>query len=189
MRPAAGSLAAAAGNDALIAISFADLRLMTLGQRESLRASVIGGAALYLRGGAEDARYQLAPLADSAFTVGSTTTATATVCRFTDHAMIPAVLRGEENSFPGAINRVCDVSGDLEPILLARDNADVESPVVFAYRVGNGAIICDVQPDEETSDTPLAWRLADPVQRCINISGSGGGAKNVEPGGVQPHHR
>lgn len=36
--------------------------------------------------------------------------------------------------------------------------------------MGQGAIICDVQPDDDSADTPLIWRLADPVQRCANVS-------------------
>jgi hypothetical protein len=157
------------GSDALIAISFAELRRITPGGCESLRAAVIGGATLYLRGEAEDgAGYQLAPLVDSSFTVGRT--AKAAVCRFTDHAMIPAVLRGEETFFPRSINRAYDVSGDVESILLARDDDGVELPVVFACRAGKGVVICDVQPVDETPDTPLIWRLADSVQRCQMIS-------------------
>ena len=30
-------------------------------------------------------------------------------------------------------------------------------------------IICDVQPDDTSADTPIIWRLADPQQRCVNI--------------------
>jgi hypothetical protein len=165
-----GSLPASRpGGDPLIAISFAALNRMTSRERESLRASVNGGATLYIRGGADGGvRYQLAPLLDSSFTVGRATKVAA--YRFTRHAMIPAVLRGEETPLRDALNRAYDLSGPAEPILLARDEDGAEFPVVFAYRLGRGVIICDVQPDDETADTPLIWRFADPVQRCANAS-------------------
>ena len=155
------------GSDPLIATSFAALNLMTPRERESLRASVSVGATLYIRGGAESGvRYQLAPLLDSSFTTGRITKVAA--YRFTPHAMIPAVLRGEETPLRGALNCACDLSGSAEPLLLARDENGVEFPVAFAYRIVRGVVICDVQPDDETADSPLIWRLADPVQRCVN---------------------
>ncbi len=156
-------------NDPLIALSFAALNRMTSRERENLRASVNGGATLYIRGGADEGvRYQLAPLLDASFIVGRATKVAS--YRFTHHAMIPAVLRGEESPLVDALNCASDLSGPAEPILLACDDDGTESPVVFAYRSGRGAIICDVQPDDETADTPLIWRLADPVQRCANAS-------------------
>jgi len=155
--------------DSLIATSFAALAGMPPSQRESLRAAVHRGATLYLRGGAaEGARHQLAPLVDASFTAGRA--AKASSYRFTSHSLIPAALRGEEAPSSGALNCASDLSGPAEPILLARDPEGIESPVVFAYRVGSGAIICDVQPDAEAIDAPLIWRLADPHQRCVNIS-------------------
>ena len=61
-------------NDPLIAISFAALNRMTSRERENLRASVNGGATLYIRGGADEGvRYQLAPLLDASFIVGRAT--------------------------------------------------------------------------------------------------------------------
>ncbi len=157
------------GSDALVASSFTALSQMSPHDRESLRASVELGATLYLRGGIENGvRYSLAPLIDLTFTVSGI--ARVTRGRFTDQEMIPAVLRGEQISFPDVLNGAYDLSGSVEPILLARDENGAESPVVFACRAGKGAIICDVQPDDETSDAPLIWRLADPVQRCRIVS-------------------
>jgi len=157
------------GSDPLIAISFAALNRMTSRERENLRASVNGGATLYIRGGAaEGVRYQLAPLLDASLMVGRATNVPS--YRFTHHAMIPAVLRGEKSPLGDALNCASDLSGPAEPILLACGDDGAESPVVFAYRSGRGAIVCDVQPDDETADTPLIWRLADPVQRCRNAS-------------------
>jgi hypothetical protein len=80
------------------------------------------------------------------------------------------VLRGEETPFGDALACASDLSGSAEPLLLARNRDGVELPVVFAHRVGSGAIICDVQPAAQSIDTPLIWRLADPAQRCANIS-------------------
>ncbi len=154
--------------DALVATSFADFKRMTPREREVLRAEVTGGATLYIRGGFDDGvRYQLAPIVDVSFTVGRAHQLQA--YSFTHHAMIPAILRGEESPFGGMLNCAGDFSGPVEPILVARHDS-LESPVVFAYRAGRGAVICDVQPDDESSDTPLIWRMADPVQRCINVS-------------------
>ena len=142
---------------------------MTAPQRASLRAAGASGATLYLRGGvAEGVRHQLAPLADSSFTAGAMNRAWS--YRFTSHDFIPAALRGEETPFGLALICVTDLSGPAEPLLLARDREGREYPVAFAYRVGSGAIICDVQPDGEAIDTPLIWRLADPAQRCVNSS-------------------
>ena len=157
------------GSDPLVAISFAALNRTTSRERESLRASVNGGATLYIRGGADTGvRFQLAPLADSSFTVRCATKVAA--YRFTHNAMIPAVLRGDETPLRDALNCASDLSGPAEPILLARDEDGAEFPVVFVYRSGRGVIICDVQPDNETAETPLIWRFADPAQRCANAS-------------------
>src|ERR1019366_3736946 len=59
---AEGPLASARpGSDPLIATSFAAFNRMTSRERESLRASVNGGATLYIRGGdGGGVRYQLA---------------------------------------------------------------------------------------------------------------------------------
>jgi hypothetical protein len=166
--PSEASLGSADGGAALIAISFATLNQLTTRERESLRDSVNRGGTLYVRAAAGDGiRYQLAPLVEASFTVRLIKVAS---YRFTDHEMIPAVLRGEESSLGGALNCAFDLSGPIEPILLARDEHGAESPVIFGYRVGKGAIICDVQPDDENSDSPLIWRLADPASRCANIS-------------------
>ncbi len=153
----------------LIAISFADLDRMASRERESLRASVNAGATLYVRGAAaEGICYQLAPLVESSFTPGRVTRVAS--YRFTHDPMIPAVLRGEQSALRNAVNCAYNLSGPAEPILIARDADGAESPVVFAYRAGRGAIICDVQPDDRAPDTPLIWRLADPVQRCATAS-------------------
>jgi hypothetical protein len=160
-------LCSADGSAPLIATSFAALHQMATGERESVHDSVNRGATLYVRGAAHDGiRYQLAPLIESSFTVGLTKVAS---YRFTDHGMIPSVLRGEETPLGGALNCVSDLTGPIEPILLARDEQGAEAPVVFAYRLGKGAIICDVQLDDQSSDSPLIWRLADPSARCANI--------------------
>jgi hypothetical protein len=160
---------ARSGSDPLIATTFAAFDRMTSRERESLRASVNSGATLYLRGGASyGVRHRLAPLLDSSFTVGLASEVAG--YRFTDHPMIPSVLRSEETPLAEALNCVSDLSGPAEPILLARHQSGAESPVVFAYRIGRGAIICDVQPDDETADTPLIWRMADPLQRRVNAS-------------------
>jgi hypothetical protein len=152
----------------LLATSFAALGELTSREREGLRASVERGATLYIRGGAEDGvRYQLAPLIDASFTVARA--AEVAAYRFTNHAMIPVVLRGEAAQLANAIKVATDLSGSFEPILLARDKG-IESPVIFASAVGQGAIICDVQPDDDCADTPLIWRLADPGQRCASVS-------------------
>ena len=152
----------------LLATSFAAVSAMTARERESLRASVAVGATLYIRGEAEcGMRYGFAQLLDASFTVGLVPNATS--YRFTDHPLIPAVLRGEKSSFGGPLYCVSDLSGGAQPLLLARDESGAEHPVVFAYRIGRGAVICDVQSDDASADTPLIWRLADPMQRCMNV--------------------
>ena len=164
-----GSLFPSSGSDALLASSFAAFSQLSPRERETLRASVELGATLYLRGGIENGlRYSLVPLVDLTFTVS--VIAKVTNGRFSDQELIPAVLRGEQVSFPGVLPGACDLGGSVEPILLARGEDGAESPVVFACRAGKGTIICDVQPDAENSDAPLIWRLADPVQRCRIIS-------------------
>jgi hypothetical protein len=151
----------------LIATSFATFAAMSPRDREQLHATVEAGATLYLRGAFAGNRYQLAPLVDSTFSV--VTIPQPRTYRFTLHPLIPGVLRGEETPFADALSAVSDLSGDAQPLLLARDHNDAEFPVVFAYRIGRGALICDVQPDT-TTETPLIWRLADPLARCANIS-------------------
>jgi hypothetical protein len=155
------------GEDSLIAASFASFDAIPSRERTQLRAAVEAGATLYLRGATVGNRYQLAPLVDSSFS--AVTIPHGQACRFTPHPLIPSVLRGEETPLADELNAAYDLSGDAQPILFARDHNDAELPVVFAYRLGRGAIICDVQPDQSI-DTPLIWRLADPRQRCANVS-------------------
>jgi len=154
----------------LLAISLADLDRMSARERENLRASVNAGSTLYLRGAAaEGARYQLAPLIESSINVARVTKPVA--YRFTHHPMIPSSLRGEEGRLSEALVCISSQSGIApEPILLARDVDGVEFPIAFAWRHGRGAIVCDLQPEETEADTPLIWRLADPVQRRIAVS-------------------
>ena len=160
---------ARAGADSLVAISFADLDRMTARERESLRASINVGSTLYVRGAAAaGVRYQLAPLIEASFTAGRC--ATVSTYRFTHHPMIPMALRGEEGALQIGLECASNLSGPIEPILVACDADGAESPVVFAYRAGRGAIICDLQPDGANADIPLIWRLADPVQRCATAS-------------------
>jgi hypothetical protein len=155
--------------ESLIACRFADLARMGSHERESLRASIGAGATLYVRGGAAEAvSYQLAPLADASFSIGRI--AHPSVYRFTDHSMNPAVLRGEASGLREAIACAISMRGSAEPLLVARDGGGAEFPVAFAYRLGRGAIICDVQRDDTNADIPLIWRLADPHQRCAAAS-------------------
>ena len=155
-------------DDSLIAVSFANVAQMPARERAQLRSAVEGGATLYLRGAiGEGVRVQLAPLVDASFSVGCVPSAT--TYRLTLHPLIPAVLRGEMNPFGDALNCAFGLAAEAEPILLVRDGSGTEFPVIFACRVGRGAIICDLQPDAN-SDIPLIWRLADPTQRCANIS-------------------
>jgi hypothetical protein len=86
--------------------------------------------------------------------------------RFTDHPMIPSVLRGEQSPLRDALECIVGHSGiAAEPILIVRDTDGAEFPVVFAWRSGRGAIVCDLQPEDSNAPTPLIWRLADPMQR------------------------
>lgn len=152
----------------LIAASFAMLARMRADDKERLRTMLHGGATLYLRGGtAEGRRHSLAPLVDSAFVVGAAREAQS--YRFTRHSLIPPVFRGER-ARPGiALNCASEISGPAQPLVFAYYSDATQSPVIFSYRVGQGTIICDVQQEDETADTPIAWRLADAGQRCVNI--------------------
>ena len=155
---------------ALLAMSFADLDRMSTRERESCRASVSAGATLYIRGAtAEGARYQLASLVDASIGIGRTPNPAA--CRFTHHPMIPSVLRGEESPLHEALVCVVENAGIApEPMLVARDRKGLEFPIAFGWRAGRGAIICDLQPEDFDSETPLIWRLADPIARVAAAS-------------------
>jgi hypothetical protein len=151
----------------LIAVSFAMLARMSAFDKSHLRTLLQDGATLYLRGGApEGRRLSLAPLVDSSFVVSSAREAAS--YRFTRHPLIPPVMRGER-AIPGIeLTSAVEISGPAEPLLFAYHRDGSQAPVIFSYRVGNGTIICDVQPEDETSDTPIAWRLADAGHRCLN---------------------
>jgi hypothetical protein len=164
----AGSLSAAS-TGGLVAISFATLNQMSASERASFRAALDSGTTLYIRGGVQSGvRYDLAPLFDASLAIGRIESPVS--CRVTQDRLIPAVLRGEETPLEGEVTCAFDLSGPIAPILLARDANGAESAVVFACRTGRGVIICDVQPDDESGDTPLIWRLADPDQRHLNLS-------------------
>jgi hypothetical protein len=167
--PGPDALPTAKGGAApLLAISFAILDRISPRERENIRALVNGGATLYVRGGINQGnRYRLTPLVDSAFTVECATVVSA--YRFTRHAMIPAVLRDETVAVGIALNFAADISGPAEPIVVAMHKDGSQSPIVFVYRIGKGAIICDVQQEDDRADGPIVWRLADPIQRCANV--------------------
>jgi hypothetical protein len=152
----------------LIAASFAMLARTSPRDKEQLRALIEAGATLYLRGGlAYGHRHSLMPLINSSFVAGAARDVQA--YRFTRHLLIPPVLRGERATPGMPLNCACDVSGPAEPLLFAYHADGSQSPVIFSYRIGQGTIICDVQQEDETADTPIAWRLADAGQRCINV--------------------
>lgn len=151
-----------------IATSFATLARMSNRDRETLRSLVSGGAVLYLRGdGEEGARYSLAPIVEGSFVVSPLGCADS--CRFTRHPMVSRVLHDEEGVFGLPIHAASELSGAAEPLMLACGRDGSRLPVIFAYRTGKGAVMCDLQPDEPGADSPIVWRLADPVQRCANI--------------------
>jgi hypothetical protein len=162
------AMSARTGGDPLIATNFATFDRMSPHERETLGALVNSGATLYIRGAAvEGNRYRLAPLVESSFTVGCAPAVPS--YRFTRHPLIPVVLRGEKMRLGVSLNFVRDMSGPIEPIIFACHDDGTQSPVVFTDRCGKGAVICDVQAEDATAAMPVVWRLADPVQRCINI--------------------
>ncbi|HVN29805.1 MAG TPA: hypothetical protein VMT64_15020 [Candidatus Binataceae bacterium] len=167
VRSAPPSQPSTAGAGAFFAFRFAAFDDLPSRERMQLRAAIEAGATLYLRGALAGDRHHLAPVVEASF--GAVTIARALAYRFTDHPLVPAVLRGEQAPLDTSMIGASDLSGDAEPFLIARDSAGAEFPVAFACRLGNGAIICDLQPDVNL-DTPLIWRLADPAQRCANAS-------------------
>ena len=153
----------------LIAATFATLSELSLSERERLRSLISGGATLYLRGEVEPScRFNLSPIVESSFSIGGAIKVAS--YRFTKHELTPAVLRDEHAKAELSINAAVDIRGPAEPLLIARHEDGTESPVVFAYRCGRGTIVCDVQAQPSEVDSPLIWRLADPIQRCENIS-------------------
>lgn len=160
------SISPAAGQ--LIATSFAVLARMSSRERENLRALVMGGAVLYLRGDAEPGvRYPLAPILEASFVASPV--ACAEGYRFTRSRLVPAVLRGEEGLYGLPLLVATELGGQAEALMLACGRDGAQFPVIFAYRSGMGAVICDFQPDQAGADSPIAWRLADCVQRAANI--------------------
>ncbi len=160
------SVSPAAGQ--LIATSFPVLARMSVRDRETLRSLVGGGAALYLRGDPEEgARYSLAPIVDASFVVAPV--ACADSYRFTGSPLVPQVLHDEECAYGLPMCGACELSAGAEALMLACSRDGSPLPVIFACRTGKGVVICDLQPDEPGANSPIAWRLADPLQRCANI--------------------
>lgn len=158
------------GTDArpLIATSFAMLARMSAPDKRDLRRMVEAGATLYLRGGAaEGRRHSMAPLVDSSFVIGAPREVQS--YRFTRHPLIPPVLRGDRATPGFALNCAADIAGPAQPLVYAYHSDGTQAPVIFSYQVGSGAIICDTLQEDESSDTPIAWRMADPGQRCLNV--------------------
>lgn len=160
------SVSPAAGQ--FIATSFQMLERMSNRDRESLRSLVTGGAVLYLRGDAEEGlRYSLAPIVDASFVISPI--ARADSYHFTRSRFVPRVLHDEQGIYGLPMHGASGLSGQAEALMLACERDRSPLPVILAYRNGKGAVICDLQPDQPGADSPIAWRLADPIERCASV--------------------
>lgn len=146
----------------MIAISTS--RLLELSERQSCHlANLVGeGATLYVRGiDQRCAALNLMPFASVELAIAPERRAVG--YRFTANPMLPAVLADEE-----MVGGLFDAPGverhfktATEELLTVRHVDGVERAAIFALRHGNGCVIYDLHPEDETgADAPLVARLA-----------------------------
>jgi hypothetical protein len=158
----AEALPGEAARRAMIAIGASRLPQLSAYQRSHLANAVSQGATLYVRGAAPVAgKLRLAPFAPLDAPIASEGRALG--YRFTESPMLPAALRGEEVA-GGLLDSPGVERGFLpqaEELLVVRHVDGIERAAIFALQCGDGCIIHDLNPEDETgADTPIVARMA-----------------------------
>jgi len=153
----------------LIGATAGDFARLGPNQAAQLKQLVTEGAVLYLRGPFAAGNFSLAPLIDLRFSLGDEVLTSA--CRFTHDALVPAVLMGETVECTPKLPYASGLGSAVRPLLVACATHGGEWPLVFAQRVGQGVVICDLQAEEPPATTvqvPILHRLSEPRSRCAD---------------------
>ncbi len=157
------------GPKVLLAMSHGTLASFNPAEMRALKAAVVHGASLYVRGGFLNGQTcSLTPFGLGAFRVHP--------CQATDgyqlcdHILLPQVLRNEAVTasleLPGA-----QIADSAAQALALRGSGAAELPFIFAVMCGSGVVIYDLTPDEvpHGAMTPIVQRLANPATRCFEV--------------------
>jgi hypothetical protein len=158
----AEALPGEAARQGIVAIGASRLRQLPIHQRSQLASAVGQGATLYVRGIASGAdKLDLAPFAPLDAPLAPERRAVG--YRFTESPMLPAALRGEEAT-GGLFNSPgveCGFIPGAEELLVVRHVDGVKRAAIFALQYGDGCVIHDLNPEDETgADAPIVARLA-----------------------------
>lgn len=168
-------------NRALIAMSFQRMRLLSRAEKRRLSESVLGGATLYIRGGARPGEpLDLAPfMSVEAETSGEITTSS---YRFTFDPSLPPALRGEHAQGRFMIPVARNLGREARPLLVARDADAMLWPALFAIGHGDGLVICDLHEDTPEA-APLMHRMENPatMPSVIGAIIAAGRAASLDP--------
>ncbi len=152
----------------MVAMSFDRLRQLEPDPLKALRNLVAEGATLYVRGSlAPGVCVSLMPFASASFAVANERNATS--YRLSRHSMMPRVLANETADGQFSIAGADGLRQPIEPLLEARHIDGKERPAIFTAQCGAGAVVYDLNSDDEVPDSPIAVRLADPALRAQSI--------------------
>jgi len=152
----------------LLAISYPALQSLGAAEAGRLKRHIEQGNTLYIRGGFKAGQTcALSPFAAGQFEC----VRRALVYRFTDHKMVPAVLRRERADADAPLPGALGLSETAQPLMVGHRGDGPGLPVMFAVAVGSGAVIYDLMPDEVPAgeDTAVVDRLSDPAARCWDV--------------------
>jgi hypothetical protein len=155
------------GRSVLFAMSYSTLRSLKPADARRLRAQVENGNKLYVRGGFKDGqRCPFAPFGPGHFEVLAKQHTAG--YSFTDHHLVPAVLRNERVIADMALPVALGTDRSADVLTAAHQPAAPKLPITFAVDCGSGSVIYDLLPDEVpvSPDTAVVDRLSDAASRC-----------------------
>jgi hypothetical protein len=154
----------------LLAAGVSGLESLNDERRQRLCSLIHNGATLYVRGGFRPgSTLRKLPFAEHHFKIGTESLATA--LRFSDHALLPSALEGEEIVREVQALGANWADGPFEELLSGSFADGKRRAIIFAKRAGQGVVIYDLQPSDgvEKDSRPMLTRLEDPATRssCV----------------------
>jgi hypothetical protein len=164
----AGNLPARIGGAGqLIALNFDLLGQLRPEEKQRLKKWVESGATLFLRGGLQPGRrYSLAPISDVQFEYSNQPSHG---YQLSTHRMLPLAIAGERVERLSIMPCALHVTGAIESMLLAQGDGNTWLPSIFTIPAGDGAIICDLNVEDDDHQTSLLAKLSDPMRLAATI--------------------
>ncbi len=156
-----------AGTGQLLALSFELFAQLRNEEKLQLRKWAESGATIYIRGALESGQaFSLSPLSDLEFEYSLMPSAG---YQFTRHPMLPAALAGEKVEKSATFPCALGLGKSAQPIVVAGDDSDRSAQSIFAFNVGAGVVVCDLNAEDHDRHTSLLAKLSDPARRAATI--------------------